>query len=117
MYGLPKTFNATFFVGLNVEMVCLNVNQIYVHFGPTVSLVIEAIFEFTVDGRTVLVDSLPSGCGELAALLGQSVTSAVSTEDGTLTLSLSNGDGIRCWDSSEHYECYQVRNGESITIV
>ena len=48
---------------------------------------------------------------DLMQLIGYSVESVDANPNGTLALHFVGGSVLRCFDDLEHYESYQIRNG------
>jgi len=46
MYGLPEDFDGTFLQGRELEQVCFSRNQVYLHFGDQVEIMIEGSFSY-----------------------------------------------------------------------
>jgi hypothetical protein len=99
-------------------MVCFAANQIYLHFDQKIIITIGGDYSFQKKRIAPLqVLAAPAAESDLMTLLEQSVVSASSKEDGTLTLEFQNDSVFRCYDRSENYESYIIKNGEKITIV
>ena len=119
MYGLPKDFDATFLVGLTLEMICFNINQVYLHFSDHVMITIEGDFLYQVSpsdnaSRTTSPPILKSN---LMQLLEHSVSKASGDKDGTLTMVFDNGQIIKLLDTLPNYESYKFKHGERTIIV
>ena len=117
MHGLPRSFDPTFFVGRQMEMVCFNENQVYLHFDHKISIVIEAALRHEYGSGCDQVDSMPVTTSRLMRLLGAEVRNAKATIDGTLTLQFDNGDRLTCFDTSRSFESYRIQRGTEMTIV
>jgi hypothetical protein len=50
-------------------------------------------------------------------LLGESVESAVATDDGTLSLNFTNGQTFECYDDTPMFESYRMRFGDEEIVV
>jgi Family of unknown function (DUF6188) len=119
MYKLPADFDAQFFVGRNLEQICFNQNQIALHFDDDLSIVIESAFsheepQSPSDGQVVEV---PVSDSDLMRLLGCSVSEASGDGDGTLILVFENGHVLKCFDTSDQYESYQIEHHGNVIIV
>ena len=118
MYGLPKDFDCAFLVGRTLEMICFAANQIYLHFDQKIMITIEGEYSFQKERVAPLqILVVPAVECNLMTLLEQSVISASGKEDGTLALVFQNGSVFRCYDRTENYESYRIKNGKKITIV
>ena len=113
MYGLPKDFDGDFLVGRILEMICFNANQVYLHFDSKTHIQIESSLSY---GDAQRVD-VPVRQPTFLDLLECSVVSARGDEEGTLTLSFSNGRVLRIYEETKQYECYTIRYGGTEIIV
>lgn len=119
MYGLPENFDASFFVGRTLEMICFNANQIYLHFDDEITITIEGSFSHqharsSVNPRVV---SVPAEQSDLMRLLEHKVVSVSADPDGTLTLDFDDGQIFTCYDQTPSYESYQIKHGDEVIIV
>jgi hypothetical protein len=119
MYGLPKDFDASSFIGRTLEMVCFNLNQIYLHFDDHVMITIEGdlIYQTTPEKSSRQKISPPVFSTNLMELLEHKVTNASARLDGTLSLTFDNGCIVTCLDSSPNYESYRISFGDKTIIV
>ena len=119
MYGLPKDFDATRFVGCTLEQVSFSANTVHLSFEERVSITIESSFSHS--------SSENSGCSELMRvppsesrlmqLVGKRIEHAQGDEDGTLTLRFSNDHILVCHDDLPMYEAYRMTFGDEEIIV
>jgi hypothetical protein len=116
MYGLPPDFDGSFFVGRKLEMICVNANQIYLHFNQQLTVTIESSLTYQ-RGDTATIINVPLSKCDLVALLEHSVTQASAGKEGKLTLKFDNGDTVQCLDDRPNYESYRIRNGDREIIV
>lgn len=118
MYGLPENFDCSFFSGRIVEMLCVNANQIYLHFDRDVTLTLEGKYSLQkVDIALLKLVEVPYVEPDLFKLIEQAVSRVVARTDGTLSLTFANGFTLNCYDETNLYESYRIRNGDQITIV
>jgi Family of unknown function (DUF6188) len=118
MYSLPKDFNCDFFIGRTLQMVCVNANQLYLHFDKEVQLAIEAEYSFQKEmSGLISKKNVPEVVLEIFGLIEQVIIAASSQPGGTLVLEFGDGSIFRCYDSSDLYESYKITNGNRITIV
>ena len=118
MYGFPKNFDPDVFIGLTLEMICFNFNQIYLHFDKQTSITIEATLTYQMaDGKEPLEISPPVLSSNLMGLLEHKVISATSQSDGTLSLTFDNGHIVKCLDPEPNYESYKISLGTTTIIV
>jgi hypothetical protein len=117
MYGLPKDFNAARLVGRNLELICFNENQVYLHFDGKLTIMVESKLSYQdnpeLAPRTIEIPILQSN---LMQLLGHSITDASGNNEGTLTMEFDNGHILQCLDQP-HYEAYQIKQGDEELIV
>lgn len=119
MYGLPKDFDASFLVGLTLEMVCFNINQVYLHFSSHVLITIEGdfLYQASASDNTARTTRPPILETNLTKLLEHSVSRASGDKDGTLTMVFDNGHVLKCLDTSPNYEAYKIKHGDRTIIV
>lgn len=117
MDGLPSDIDLTFFLGLQVERVCFNVNQLFVRFGANVELSIESECELSLlGGEQLRVSDYRSAATSICALVGRDVLCAARTTTGGLVLSFEGGSEIRILNSSSCYESFQLRSGGAFYV-
>ena len=118
MFGLPKDFNASVFVGQELIQICFTANTIHLTFDREVTITLLSSFVekhgLNEMSRRETVPVLSSG---LMRLIGQKVSSASSESDGTLTLEFEDGNTLICLDDSPSYESYSIRVGDKEIIV
>lgn len=119
MYGLPENFEGSFLIGRNLEMICFNANQVYLHFDGDVTITIEGTFSHqqAQAQSNAIVISLPVSESDLMQLLEHKISAISGDKDGTLTLVFDDGQILRCYDQFPNYESYQIRYGDKVTIV
>lgn len=119
MYGLPEDFDASIFVERTLEQICFNENQIALHFGLDLSLVIECAFihEDPAQQPSNQVVDVPAASSNLMSLLGVRVTLAWGDKDGTLLVRFENGQSLKIEDNSPVYESYRIQQGDREIIV
>jgi hypothetical protein len=118
MYGLPKDFDCNCFVGHALEMICVNANQIYLHFDGKTVITIESKYAVRKkQDANILVSEVPFVETKLFSLIEQKIIAATAREDGTLTLAFGNDFLLSCYDRSDQYESYQIKLGDKTIIV
>lgn len=120
MYGLSKNIDLRFLNGRECVQIAIGVYQIQFGFDEDVRISVEGEFRY-FDGGTEVVWKAEPGSPEIAArmvaLLGATIDSFEGREDGTLTLSFSNGHRLVIPDSSQEYESYTItRPGMTIVV-
>ncbi len=120
MYGLRKDTDLTFLNGRESIQIAIGVYQIQFGFDENVRISVEGEFAY-FDGRSEVIWKPEPGSSQIAArtvaLLGTTIESFEGHENGTLTLSFSNGHRLIIPDSSKEYESYQItRPGETIVV-
>jgi hypothetical protein len=116
MYGLPDNFTADFVVGRVLEMICFAKHHVTLHFDGNVSVTIRSAFSVTT-GQQVCMVVIPCNESNLMQLLEARVIEAAGTTDGTLTMNFMGGEVLKVYDNSRQYESYEIRQGESVTVV
>jgi hypothetical protein len=111
MYGLSKDIDLSFLSGREVIQVAIGVYQI--QFGLDEDVIISVYSQFSYfDGQTESIWQPEPGFAQIAAravaLLGATIQAFEGHEDGTLTLTFSNGHRLIVPDSSREYESYEI---------
>src|SRR5450631_2280119 len=100
MFGLPEDFDASFFVGRTLELICFAIYQVNLHFDNHVGMRVEGPFAYQRQGSKAKISPIqqPVQVSNLMELLEHSVIAASGEKDGTLTLTFDNGDVLQCFD-------------------
>ena len=115
MYGLPKDFDGSMFIGRTVELVSFSANTIHISFDDHLSITITSSFEHrlgTEEPTQDCVQRVPVEESRLMQLAERSVESVEANTDGTLTLHFNGGHLFRCFDDLPNYECYTITHGK-----
>ena len=120
MYGLNRDIDLSFLNGRESIQIAIGVYHIQFGFDEDVRISVEGEFSY-FDGGTEVVWKPEPGSAQIAvrtvALLGATIDSFEGRENGTLTLSFSNGHRLIIPDSSKEYESYQItRPGQTIVV-
>ena len=120
MYGLKKETDLSFLAGRELIQVAIGSFQVQFHFDEDVAVSVEAEFRY-FDGRREWIwrqgPSSPEVAGRTVAILGASITSFESSENGTLAITFSNGHRLTMVDSFKEYESYDItRPGQTIIV-
>jgi hypothetical protein len=115
MYGLPQDIKLEFFVGLNLNQICVGVGDIQLRFQKGVGLNIYGDLSIGKNGqspKTFPCD--PIMAFALTEMLNCSVVRAMASQKqpGTLCLEFSNGWSIAIHDSNEGYESCVIVDGD-----
>lgn len=109
MHGLPPDFDASIFVGRELEQVSFSANTVHLTFDDDISITLESSFLFQTDKmKTAVKQEPPVQSSSVMSLVGRRVCSARSTSDGTLTLQFTGDGTLTCVDDSEEYESYHI---------
>ncbi len=118
MYGLPADFDATIFIGRELEQVSFTVNTVRLAFADDVAITMESSFAFQAPGTEELVRQAPPvQASALMVLVGRKVCAARAENNGTLRLEFTAGGTLLCLDDSPQYESYHIWVGGKETIV
>jgi hypothetical protein len=102
MYGLRKEIDLSFLTGRELIQVAIGSFQVQFHFDEDVTVSVEAEFCY-LDGRDEWIwqqkPSSPQIAARTVAMLGASITSFETNENGTLALTFSNGHRLTILDS------------------
>jgi Family of unknown function (DUF6188) len=120
MYGLTKEIDLSFLTGRELIQVAIGSFQVQFHFDEDVAVSVEAEFCY-FDGQDQWIwqqePSSPQIAARTVAMLGASITSFETNENGTLALTFSNGHRLTILDSFKEYESYDItRPGQTIIV-
>jgi len=120
MYGLKKEIDLNFLTGRELIQVAIGTFQVQFHFDEDVTVSVEAEFYY-FDGQDEWIwqqePSSPQIAARTVAMLGASITSIETNENGTLALTFSNGHRLTILDSFKEYESYDItRPGQTIIV-
>ena len=120
MYGLRKEIDLSFLTGRELIQIAIGSFQVQFHFDEDVTVSVEAEFCY-FDGQDEWIwqqePSSPQIAARTVAMLGASITSFETNENGTLALTLSNGHRLTILDSFKEYESYDItRPGQTIIV-
>ena len=114
MYGVPADLDLAFLHGAELMQVCLGQHQIQFHFNPPGSISVEGGWELLdaagvrIDGRQNRLDRPPY---QLHRLLGRRVTGSEVSAPEWFALWFQDGEMLRVFDDSPHYESFQIEPG------
>ena len=118
MYGLPRDFDFSIFVGRSVELVSFTVNTVNLSFDEDLSITIGSSYEYQVDTRSPGEKrAIPVQESTLMQLLGKTIEAAEACGRGTLVLHFEGGQIFKCFDDEPQYEAYTITNRGRETIV
>ena len=112
MYGLPETFDGSFFIGCKLEVISFTESSIYLGFENNIAVTVSSSFQHCMpDIIDADVQRLPLSTSNLMQLVGRSVEAVNAERKGTLSLMFNGGHIFRCFDDIGNYECYQITHG------
>jgi uncharacterized protein DUF6188 len=118
MYGLQKSTDVSFLKGRELIQIAIGVFQVQFNFDQNVGVSVEGEFQYIFEGKPFRwTPGSPESAAAVLRLLGSSVEELMATEDGTLTLTFTNGDSLIVKDSSAQYESYTISGGPNGLIV
>jgi hypothetical protein len=119
MNGLDPLIDLTFLLDVPLHQVCVGEHQVQLNFADHVSIAIESdVHQRNGSDGGWLDFTAAADWGRAAiALLNLTATSVLGQENGTLTITWSDGSVTRIDDSNQHYESYQIHNGPQIIVV
>jgi hypothetical protein len=117
MYGLPKGFNTTKFIGRTLDEVSFTLNTICFSFDENIGITVESSLEHCDRDGQVYRVAPPVSDSRLMRLVGGLVESADAATDGTLILRFNDGQTLTCFDESADYECYHIWFGNNQVVV
>ncbi len=109
MYGLPKDFDGSVFIGKEIIQICFAVNQVSVQF-EKITVTSEASFGYslTKDRGAEKVYQIPVRSSEIMELVGHAVTEVTVEGPGGLCLHFDNGHSLIFYDEMSNYESYHI---------
>ena len=116
MFGLPDDFDGSFLVGRSLLQVCIGLHEVIFRFDEDVEITVEGEFKVAVGDEGQVFGSPVEGGAASLVLLQDTVSDAQGATNGTLTLTFPSGM-LEIYDTSSHYESYQVRNGGQLYVV
>jgi hypothetical protein len=118
MYGLPADFDASVFVGRELEQITFTTNTIGLVFKGDIVVTVESSLVFRAgESAEPIKESPPVESSGLMALLGRQVLLADTGADGSLTFHLSGGGTLALLDDSREYESYHILTPEREIVV
>lgn len=120
MYGLKKEIDLSFLAGRELIQVAIGSFRVQFHFDEDVTVSVEAEFRY-FDGQGEWIwQQEPSShqtAAQTVAMLGATIASFETNENGTLALRFSNGHRLTILDSFKEYESYGItRPGQTIIV-
>ena len=118
MYRLPPDLDLSFFVGCEIQQVCVGANELILNLHPAVSITVTSRIGFTCKLEALdSYESMPAAGTAAIAFLHDTVDSAAGDEEGTLTLAFRSGRKVHFYDDSEQYESYAINHGTRVIVV
>jgi hypothetical protein len=119
MHGLPADFDGSFLTDCTLEQICVNENQISLHFDRDVVITLESEYLCVApvsESDDDISQVVPAFQPTLIQLIGQSVVEVAGAKDGTLSMTFRSGHRLTLFDTPQ-YESYQIRRGQHVIIV
>ena len=118
MYGLADDTDLSFFNNIELSLVAVGKYSIRFVFENDIDILVhDSRFEhFNAAGVLLTPDGeFKDGARSLPSLIGQIAVSG-RNDDGVLVIDFDNGESLRLYDDSEHYESYVI-GGPNIEII
>lgn len=122
MYKIPLDEDWSFFIGRQLNQLCIGAYDIQLHF-EDVSISIQgeepakSFSHKNAVSSTSAVGGMPGGAVTLVSLLGASVQKVVAENDTVLAMYFSNNEELRIYDSSDSYESFTINGPKGLIIV
>jgi len=120
MWGLKKEIDLSFLTGRELIQVAIGSFQVQFHFDESVAVSVEAEFRYFDGLQEWVWQQEPSSsliASRTVGILGASIMSFESSENGTLALTFSNGHRLTIVDSFKEHESYDItRPGHTIIV-
>jgi hypothetical protein len=118
LYGLPAGVDFRFFMGLMLTQVCIGLHELILHFGSDATVTVEGDLGVRAPAHPEqIVSDYRQAAADVASLLGRTVADVEPQDDGTLSLDFAGGWRLNFYDSSAHYESYQIQHGTDYYVV
>jgi Family of unknown function (DUF6188) len=118
LYGLPAGVDFRFFIDLEVTQVCIGVHELILRFSDEVTVTVEGDLGIRVAATPQRVSgNYRELAADAASLLAQKVTDVRSATSGTLILDFGESAQISLYDSSSHYESYNILHGSKLYVI
>jgi hypothetical protein len=118
LYGLPAGVDFRFFIGLEVTQVCIGVHELIFRFSDDVTVTVEGDLGIWVAETPQRVSGdYRELAANAASLLARKVTEIRSETNGTLILDFGESAQISLYDSSLHYESYNILHGSKLYVI
>jgi hypothetical protein len=127
MYGLPKDFDVSVFVGKVLDSVSFSANTVSFAFGdadayappPRLSITVQFSLQHQLPSESDQSNrqSVPLSESKLMQLPGHSVVRANIEDDGTLVVAFDNEHVLTVFHDQSIYDSYEIDWGDRETIV
>jgi hypothetical protein len=124
MYGVPLEEDWSFFLGKEVEQLCIGPYDVQLGFNGNIRISIQGDepVEKCFDHITALqslspVKGLPGKAASLVSLIGTSVQRVIVEDPVTLAMFFSNADELRIFDCSRSYESFTIDGPNGLIVV
>ena len=119
VYGLPDETDLTFFIGTELQQVCIGRHEVILRFGDDLSITVESDIghRSTLGELDAVFKTIVPAAMVLCNLINAMVSSASVKSPGTLVLQFSNGEALEIYDSNTSYESYQIACGDRLIVV
>lgn len=114
MNKIPLTFDSSLLIGTEVEMICFNSTQIYMHFENQTSLTIEC--SYCINSSVQLDIHTNKSESFFVELIGEKIVSlAVDKDRLNLSITFSNSNVLKLINN-EYYESFTFKFPDGIQI-
>ncbi len=117
MFGLPEDFDPTFLVGRMLMSLSISQFEVILRFDEQVRIQFHCDVAVLARGEGLVVSDAADAGKAMVDLLSTVVVAATGTTDGTLTVDFEDERSVRIFDSNEHYESYEIADGEKLVVV
>ena len=116
MYGLPKDFDVSVFVGKELTQICFAINLVSIHFEKGIRITSEESLGYSLstenNADANMVYQIPVRNCEIMELIGHTITEATVEGRGGLRLRFDNGHSLIFYDDKPNYESYHIQLGD-----
>jgi hypothetical protein len=118
LHGFPADADFRFFVGQALTQVCIGMHEMILRFSDDVTVTVEGDLGVGVAvGAERIFSDYRKAAADVASFLSRAVADVEPQADGTLSLKFGGGGRLNFYDSSSHYESYQIQYQAKFYIV
>jgi hypothetical protein len=118
MHRISLTTDLSDLLGKSVEQICLGLHQVILRFDKDLYISIEG--QFSIGDKSFKGDRRGDcrvAANDFAKLIGCNILSATVPSEDSVVIMFSNGMTLSAFDSSDHYESFQIKLPNQLIVV